>query len=385
MFAAGKSMQVSGGGLIPARARDAAGQAAAMPETPRWLADAMTLPLAFAQVREDPTVDLGAIRLASGRGRVLMIASGGCSAAYLAARAGVQRIDLVDMNPAQLALTRLKLRWLIERPPRERRRLLGHAAMPADGRVSAVRQDMAALGIAADAFGPETVIADGLDHGGRYEHLFARLQARLRPMRASLVRLLALDEPARQRRALAGDLDTALKDAIADVMRQSTLVRLFGNAATANRRQAFARHFTERTRWALSNLPAAGNPWLAQMLMGGDDVPTAPWLALPRPARLPVIAEHRCDLATALARIDGTFTAIHCSNVLDWLAPDAAAEVLERCRRRLARGGVVIVRQLNSTLDLRACAPAFTWLPAGDRLHARERAFFYRSLHIGRA
>ncbi len=353
--------------------------------TQRWLAEAMALPLAFAQVREDPVVDLRAIRLAGGGGgRLLMIASGGCSAAFLAARAPVERIDLVDMNPAQLALARLKLSWLVERTPRERRRLLGHAAAPADARVAVVRRDMAALGIAPDAFGPEPVIAAGLDRGGRYEHLFARLQARLEPVRVPLARLLALRDHARQRRALAGRLGAAIDAAIVDVMRQATLMRLFGTAATANRRRSFARHFAERTRWALSHLPAAGNPWLAQMLVGGHDAPAAPWLALPRASRMPVIAEHRCDLATALARVDGAFTAIHCSNVLDWLAPEAAADLLERCRRRLAPGGVVIVRQLNSTLDVRACAPRFAWLAAGNRLHARERAFFYRSLHIGR-
>ena len=120
----------------------------------------------------------------------------------------------------------------------------------------------------------------------------------------------------------------------------------------------------------------------AELDPGAGDLEALP---LPRPARMPAIAEHRGDLAAALDRVAGRIDAIHCSNVLDWLAPEAAADLLERCRRRLRPGGVVIVRQLNSTVDVRACAPRFAWLAAGDRLHARERAFFYRSLHIGRA
>jgi hypothetical protein len=90
------------------------------------------------------------------------------------------------------------------------------------------------------------------------------------------------------------------------------------------------------------------------------------------------------DLISALDRIRGPLDMIHCSNVLDWLSPNQAIDLLSRCLKKLRPGGLVIIRQLNSTLDIPACEPRFRWLPAADRLQRRDRSFFYRSLHIGR-
>src|SRR5688572_13082427 len=94
---------------------DAAGRTAGAAP---WALAAASRPIAFAQVREDPWVDLAAIeRLGADRGlRVIMIASGGCTAALLAASGRVADLHLVDVNPAQLTLTRLKLHLLTTEP-----------------------------------------------------------------------------------------------------------------------------------------------------------------------------------------------------------------------------------------------------------------------------
>ena len=47
--------------------------------------------------------------------------------------------------------------------------------------------------------------------------------------------------------------------------------------------------------------------------------------------------------------------------------------------------GWTLIRQLNSTLDVRGMGPQFDWLAAeADELHARDRSFFYRALRLGR-
>ena len=79
---------------------------------PEWVERALELPLLFAQVREDALQDVALVRACSRGAQVLLIASGGCTAAALAAEANVARLVLVDPNPAQLALTRLKLHLL---------------------------------------------------------------------------------------------------------------------------------------------------------------------------------------------------------------------------------------------------------------------------------
>jgi len=63
--------------------------------------------LVYAQIWEDPRVDLEALALRPGD-HVVTIASGGCNVlSYLSADPG--RITAVDLNPAHLALTELKL------------------------------------------------------------------------------------------------------------------------------------------------------------------------------------------------------------------------------------------------------------------------------------
>src|SRR5262245_66024072 len=98
---------------------------------PPWVLEAATLPVAFAQVREDPLLDLWVVRQLSRDARVVLIASGGCTATLLAAAPNVAWLHLVDPNPAQLALSRLKLRLLETSAPPDRLALLGHASLPA--------------------------------------------------------------------------------------------------------------------------------------------------------------------------------------------------------------------------------------------------------------
>lgn len=72
----------------------------------RLFAQAFT-DLVYAQIWEDPVVDLEAMALEPGH-RVVAIASGGCNLMSYLAAAPV-RITAVDLNPAHVALVRLKL------------------------------------------------------------------------------------------------------------------------------------------------------------------------------------------------------------------------------------------------------------------------------------
>src|SRR5262245_59509020 len=98
-----------------------------------WVPEIARRPVAFAQVREDATVDQWVVEQLAGGGKILMVASGGCTAAALAAMPKVTRLHLIDPNPAQIALARLKLRLLATTDRTERLSVLGHAPMsPAD-------------------------------------------------------------------------------------------------------------------------------------------------------------------------------------------------------------------------------------------------------------
>ena len=357
-------------------------------EVSDWVPPAAALPLAFAQVREDPGAELWALSTLRPDASALIVASGGCTAAALAGLSHVKRLQLVDPNPAQLALTRLKLRLLRE-PPAERFAVLGHAPLSGEDRRKKLNALLDALGLEAGALGPPALIAErGPDLCGRYEFLFEALRRRLDGEREDISELLRLNDPLEQARRVspAAPLGLALDAAFDEVMALPNLVALFGENATRNPLRSFGRHFAERTRAVLGALPAADNPYLWQMLAGRfPDEAAAPWLDAPARADLPELEFTAGGMSAALEGRVAAFDLIGLSNILDWLDEDQARALLEKAYRALRPGSWVLVRQLNSSLDIPGLGAGFEWLaePAAA-LHAADRSFFYRALHLGR-
>ncbi|MFO0823653.1 MAG: DUF3419 family protein [Gemmataceae bacterium] len=359
------------------------------PEPPAWVRDAAALPVAFAQVREDPLLDIRVEERLTPGAAVAMIASGGCTAAVLAAQPNLGRLHLIDANPAQLALTRLKLRLLRTAGPAERLAVLGHAQLDPRDRRDRLAAEFDALGLPVDVIGlPDRVAVLGPDHAGRYEQVFVALRDALADEAETLDAVLRLADPAEQiaRTAVGTLLGDRLDAALDSVMALPNLVALFGADATNNPVEPFARHFARRIRHVLGTMPAADNPYLWQMLAGRypPGCP-APWLDIPRLARDPVVSEVARPVASALRDERVAFDFVHLSNVLDWLTPDTAADTLDAAASALKPGGWLLVRQLNSTLDVRRAGPAFDWLAGeSDALLACDRSFFYRAIHLGR-
>src|SRR4051812_47061484 len=107
-----------------------------------WVREVAARPIAFAQVREDATLDQSVVRELGENVNAVMVASGGCTAAALATMPNIGRIHLVDPNPAQIALSRLKLRLLEQREFAERLALLGHSGMPVGKRQSQLESEL---------------------------------------------------------------------------------------------------------------------------------------------------------------------------------------------------------------------------------------------------
>jgi S-adenosylmethionine-diacylglycerol 3-amino-3-carboxypropyl transferase len=354
-----------------------------------WVVEAAKLPVAFAQVREDALLDLEVLGQLADGARVILVASGGCTAAALAAAGRASYLHLVDPNPTQIALTRLKLRLLQTAAPKQRLALLGHAPMPAANRRALLGVELQKLGLTPDGLGPMDLVAEvGPDHAGRYELTFVELRAALRPWGDEVTALLRLRDLAEQAERVAPGtrLGQALDQAFDSVMALPNLVRLFGEQATHNRVEPFARHFARRTRHVLATLPAADNPYLWQLLAGRFPEGTlSPWLTAPAPARLPEVSGSVTGMAEALRTAPNAFDLVHLSNILDWLTPAEASAALALAWEALRPGGCVLIRQLNSVLDIPSLGPRFDWQTGrAEALHARDRSFFYRALHLGR-
>ncbi|MCZ6690793.1 MAG: DUF3419 family protein [Planctomycetota bacterium] len=345
--------------------------------------------MAFAQVREDPLLDLWVVNQVVSDASVIMIASGGCTAAFLAAAPKVARLHLVDPNPAQLAQSRLKLRLLQTTDPSTRLALLGHSPMTPTERQARLEEELAALGLPTDALGAASHVARvGPDHAGRYECVFAALRSALSSSADDLEAVLRLHDPVEQQRRVAPStaLGRQLDEALDTVMALPNLVRLFGEGATKNPIEPFSRHFAGRLRYVLATLPADRNPYLWQMLKGRyPEGSVSPWLTEPVPSHAPRITCSVELMGEALEAEPASFDFVHLSNILDWLTPEKARATLELAWGALRPGGWTLIRQLNSVLDIPGLGRMFNWHTAEAKdLHARDRSFFYRALHLGR-
>jgi len=164
---------------------------------PAWVQQAKKMPIYFSQVREDAFIDLQVGRLIGKDLKVMMVASGGCTAAALAGSGFVSVLHMVDISPSQLALTKLKLKLLSQYSTKERLSYLGYKKeSTCDFSIAAVLDD---IGLKRELFGhPQTIDSLGLDFCGRYEQVFAQLQKELSPHRQELAKLLAMKNPLKQ-------------------------------------------------------------------------------------------------------------------------------------------------------------------------------------------
>lgn len=310
-------------------------------------------------------LDLALLEKLEGQRRVVMIASGGCTAASLVASGLVSRLCLVDLNPAQIGLTRLKLLLLRQADVGQRMALLGHAKAAAAQRLKEGLNWMRSLELPEEMFGDPAVWSErGLDYCGRYEVVFAELQRQLD----------------------GGPLNREnLEEALRDVMSQENLAALFGPAATSNRRREFWQHFLEQTETALALDPTMEGPFLSQMLKGRFQGALHHWLPLEPPSSWPEVEFQLEPMSEALFQMeDNSCDYLHLSNILDWLPEDDARWTLSRAAAVLRPGGLVAVRQLNSTLPVRELGRELEWQDElSSQLLASDRSFFYRELHVG--
>jgi S-adenosylmethionine-diacylglycerol 3-amino-3-carboxypropyl transferase len=349
-----------------------------------WAIAAAQLPLAFSQVREDPRLDLEIANMLPPKARVVMIASAGETAVCLT-RLPLAQLVLVDLNPAQLALTRCRIHLAQAFTAAESMALLGHLPMSPENRQQQWTEIFQTLNLATDVLGPAALIAKlGPDHAGRYEAAFAELRRLLHPNAGEITNFLNASNALTASAMIASDTATgrALDAAFAAALSLENLVALFGEAATQNPRQPFHRHFLQQLRDITKRIPPAENPWLWQLL-AGKYPPNTPvdWLRDRSPLLQMPEYRHGSMLET-LENCEATsIDFIQLSNILDWLSPQEAKATLAAAYRALKPAGFILIRQLNSSLQIPTLFPLLRWHPEhGDRLQSIDRSFFYPTI-----
>jgi len=355
---------------------------------PAWAREACALPLVSSQTLEDALQDVEVARSLERPGvRALVAGGGGCTAAALGALPEVEGVHLVDENPAQLALSRLKVH-LLRVDPAERLGLLGHVPLSAQTRAERLEAALAELDLEPEALGPPELVArEGPDYAGRLEHVLAALRSELDLHHSCLQELLDLRDLPEQQRRVGPEttLGRALDRAFAAVLAPGVVEALLGRIDEAD--APLARQLAERTRRALGSRPAAGNPYLWQMLAGRfPHGARTPWLESgPRARPVEVAADAAAPVEVLADGADAAYDTIHLSAGLDGLDADELGDLLAQAWRRLRPGGAVVVRLFSNGVDVPACGPDLDWdAEYAERLQDEGRCCFAASLHVGR-
>jgi len=310
------------------------------------------LGLKFAVVREDPGLEAHLIEQHAAR-RVLVVASGGCTALSLLATHPELEVTAFDANPRQLEQVRDK------------------AAAAAAGEL--------------ERLNVEDPSVDGLNQSGEFEGLFRTLRQMLLTFvtdEAELARLF--DVPQDGHAIVAGwAAHRYWRGCFAACFSDGLLHAMFGPEATQHAEPgSYPDYFRTVLERGLRQPEAAHNPFLQHVLLGSYRAADAPAYTRDRRGRLPELILGGLDAVPELERFD----LYSLSNVFDWSDDALVAAWAGRLARAARPGSVVLLRQLNNTRDLRRhFAPAFVFDDVlGRRLQALDRSLFYNRIEVAR-
>jgi S-adenosylmethionine:diacylglycerol 3-amino-3-carboxypropyl transferase len=362
---------------------NAGGPAAALP------------PIYFAQVREDSRLERELVR-EHGLRRVVCVASGGCTALSLLAH-GVERVDAVDLNPAQIALVELKRAALARLPRSEYLAFVGRRGVSA--RFASYEGLRAGLGAAAQNYwnARRDVIELGINHCGVTEAFYRKVGARLTSDVVSVSQWRALIEARApgERRRLHGQLSasSAFTASLRAALSRESHLEFYPNELFANTNEhEFGDFFARRFADEIALRPLSNNYFLSQLLFeeyacpepdGCPDYLAPEGYERTRHA-LGNLHLHAVDLAAYLRGATGT-DAVILSNVFDWAVP-MAREQLARAVVDSAPGALVLWRQMLAEFPLPEAFRSQLDIDQreSERLTRLDRSFLYRSITVGR-
>lgn len=341
----------------------------------------------YAQCWEDADVLLEALNIRQGD-ICLSIGSAGDNALAMLARRP-QRVVAIDLNPSQLACLELRVAAYRELDHAGLLQLVG--SRPGKRRDALYRRCRSQLTAPVREFwdARPDAIAQGIGGAGKFERYFATFRDRILPLvhpRARVERLLAGGIPEERAALYRDEWNT---------WRWQLMFRLFFSRFVMGRMgrdPAFFRYvegsvatrILARTRYALTALDPAVNPYL-QWILTGRHMTALPFAL--RPENFELIREnidrlewHCVPLEAFLDTVaNGTFAAFNLSDIFEYISMENYHRLLEqiigagRSGARLAYWNTLADRhrpafmadRLRSLEDL------------SRSLHLRDKAFFY--------
>jgi S-adenosylmethionine-diacylglycerol 3-amino-3-carboxypropyl transferase len=353
------------------------------------LADARADRLFFAQVREDPRVEIAALAPRASD-RIVVVTSGGCTALSLLA-AGAGEVHAVDLNRTQNHVADLKLVAVRQLERRAAIAFLGGLPAPGKQRLATYIALRDALTTAGRSYWDRqaSAIRRGVLNAGvseRFISLIAWLVRHVVQTSDGVERLLACRTLDEQRTLFAREWNTRRWRLLFRVLlNRWTMSRAYDPAFFAHVGRAdFAEHFRRLAEHALTDVPIADNYFLHQMLTGrypvdrSDGVP--PYLS-DAGARVIASARRRLTLVdgnlwTYLRTLpDQSVDGFALSNVAEWMTPPQIHTLFAEVERVAAPGARVVFRNFVGWTDLPAtCTRLVEDVPFGAALIWRDRS-----------
>ena len=330
------------------------------PRAPRRmrLGSARTDRLYFAQVREDPMLEIDALQ-ASGDSTTVVVSSGGCTALSLLAR-GAGRVVAVDLNITQNHLVELKAAALRALETEDAIGFLGGSSMHSDIRRLTYGTLRGLLSDDAARFWDKNakMISAGVLTAGVSERFIRVLAGVVRTVihpRSRIDRLLACRTLAEQRELYDGEWNNRRWRMLFTVLLNRRAVSatfdpgFFENVSN----RSFAEHFKKLLEHALCDIPVATNYFLHHMLRGEYPVGVVggvpPYLEPESRAtlrrqlgNLEVVDAGYADFLETCE--DGSVDGFALSNICEWLDPLETERLFSEITRVAKPGARVCFR-----------------------------------------
>jgi S-adenosylmethionine-diacylglycerol 3-amino-3-carboxypropyl transferase len=346
--------------------------------------------LAFSQVREDWWVEWQVLdRLAVAQPdrplRVLLVASGGCTALSLLGHPAIGQIDAIDANPAAIHLVELRKQALLLLSSEELNCLVGSGDRSRqDQRLGLYDRVRSSLPTSSQVFWDQRrdQISAGVNQVGRFEQLFRELATRF-----AEAGLSPLEDPDA---AIASPQWQPIFDA---VFERQKLIDTFGPAAVNySMDRSFGEHFGAVFAQAMQRFEPTETYFLTQIWAdryikhfdGGPLYLQAAAQEIMRP-RLSQLRLHLGEFIEQLAQLTEPYDLIQFSNLSDWMPLPALNAMLQTIQAHLRPGGATIGRRLNGDHHLTDVMAAHFNVdrPFSQKLQTDDRSFFYSEVVVG--
>jgi len=348
--------------------------------------------LRYAQCWEDADVLLEALNIQPGH-TCLSIASAGDNALAMLSR-GPARVIALDLSVAQLAALELRVAAYRELSHVELLVLMGSS--PGSGRKELYRRCRGRLSAQAREFWDPRAgdIRAGIGSCGKFERYFAVFRTRVLPLvhsRARIERLLAGGTREEREDFYANEWNTWRWRLLFKIFFSRFVMGKLGRDPSFFRyvQGTVADHILERTRYALTELNPAENPY-TQWILTGRHPSALPYALRPENfesirANLDRLEWQRASVEDFLERERGTpIDSFNLSDIFEYMSAESCERLLQ-CVARAGRSGSRLA-YWNMLADRHRPDSMREKLrplkELSEQLFARDKAFFYSAFVV---